>query len=168
MRNASADKGSHGDRTSGEVLHADRIWATLYLGDRRAASCADRGPARRIVNVTLPDQVPNVFEGRKGWRYLRVPVSHAFSPESARAVARVSRELCEFIDRGIEKGEVVLVHCEAGVSRSASIVCGYLMWKLGWGFARSCERTKGKRPRVRPTKLLACATAVSGVVARDR
>mmetsp|Transcript_59719 Transcript_59719/g.82925 ORF Transcript_59719/g.82925 Transcript_59719/m.82925 type:complete len:86 (-) Transcript_59719:134-391(-) len=41
------------------------------------------------------------------------------------------KEAIEFID----KGETVLVHCHAGISRSSSMVIAYLMWKEKLTFA---------------------------------
>ncbi len=45
---------------------------------------------------------------------------------------------------------VVLVHCYAGVSRSASVVIGYLMWKRGWGFQRAYDHVRKARPCISP------------------
>ena len=44
----------------------------------------------------------------------------------------------------------MLVHCVAGVSRSASLCCYYLMKKWGWGVEASLGCVRSVRPWVRP------------------
>lgn len=51
----------------------------------------------------------------------------------------------------------VLVHCHAGVSRSAAIVIAYVMKKYGLNFESAFELVKTRRPRIRPNeKFRAC------------
>jgi protein-tyrosine phosphatase len=46
----------------------------------------------------------------------------------------------------------VFVHCVAGVSRSATVVIGYLMWKNGWGYQRAFGAVLDCRSWVSPNK----------------
>ncbi|KAF6737406.1 Dual specificity protein phosphatase 19 [Oryzias melastigma] len=55
-------------------------------------------------------------------------------------------ECSTFIDQAKEQGGVVLVHCNAGVSRSSSIVIGYLMLREGLSFDDAFSQVKQARP----------------------
>jgi len=46
----------------------------------------------------------------------------------------------------------VLVHCAQGVSRSASILIGYLMWKERLSFATALAHLQEARPCVQPNQ----------------
>ncbi|XP_037320750.2 dual specificity protein phosphatase 19-like isoform X2 [Pungitius pungitius] len=59
-------------------------------------------------------------------------------------------ECGSFVDRAREKDGVVLVHCNAGVSRSASVVIGYLMMREGLTFDEAYAQVKLARPSTRP------------------
>eukprot|EP00897_Mesotaenium_endlicherianum_P006525 jgi/Mesen1/5900/ME000003S06924 len=61
-------------------------------------------------------------------------------------------ETCfEVIDAGREAGGV-LVHCMAGVSRSATVVVAYLMRTHGWPLQKALEHVKRCRPVVHPNE----------------
>jgi protein-tyrosine phosphatase len=53
-------------------------------------------------------------------------------------------EASAFIDRNRSKTNV-LVHCQAGVSRSTTIVIAYLMWKFGWNTSQAYSTVKSGR-----------------------
>lgn len=57
----------------------------------------------------------------------------------------------EFIDEALQGDNgKVFVHCAMGVSRSASVVCAYLMWKFGIGSLEAVEWVREGRKRVQP------------------
>jgi len=56
----------------------------------------------------------------------------------------------EFIDNFLSRGEKVLVHCTAGVSRSASVVIYYLMKKFNLSFEEADQIVRSKRPIIEP------------------
>jgi protein-tyrosine phosphatase len=49
----------------------------------------------------------------------------------------------------LKKG-AVLVHCAAGVSRSASVVIYYIMRHFRWSFAKALAHVKAKRSVICP------------------
>lgn len=56
-----------------------------------------------------------------------------------------------FLDAvSLRQGSAVLVHCNAGVSRSASVVVGYLMRRKGMSFEDALQMVKEKRTCCRP------------------
>lgn len=56
----------------------------------------------------------------------------------------------QFIDEGMGKGGCVLVHCNAGISRSSTIVIAYLMMKKRWPLVQAYQYVKEKRSKIRP------------------
>lgn len=55
-----------------------------------------------------------------------------------------------FIDAAIARNGNVLVHCAGGVSRSATVVLGYLMARHGMSFEEALAHLRGVRPWVNP------------------
>jgi len=55
----------------------------------------------------------------------------------------------EFIDEGRDKGGV-LVHCNAGVSRSATVVIAYVMQKELMSYPVAYEHVKQRRACIKP------------------
>ena len=61
-------------------------------------------------------------------------------------------EAYEFIEENLAKGHNVLVHCHAGVSRSAAIVIAYVMKQLGLTADVALDLVKSRRNRIRPNE----------------
>lgn len=57
-----------------------------------------------------------------------------------------------FINSAIEGGKNVLVHCQAGVSRSASLVIYYIMKKYFVGYEEANQTVKSKRSIINPNE----------------
>ncbi|KIY66872.1 phosphatases II [Cylindrobasidium torrendii FP15055 ss-10] len=55
-----------------------------------------------------------------------------------------------FIQTELDKGRGVLVHCHAGMSRSATIVAAYLMYTGGLTVEQSLAQIREKRPQIEP------------------
>lgn len=55
-----------------------------------------------------------------------------------------------FVHQAISKGERVLVHCHAGISRSATVVILYLMTYRGYNLKTALRHLRQVRPVVNP------------------
>ncbi|ELP83927.1 dual specificity protein phosphatase, putative [Entamoeba invadens IP1] len=64
-------------------------------------------------------------------------------------IAAVFDECFDFIEKGMEAGGV-LVHCFAGVSRSATIVIAFLMKKNRWSLKKATNFVRNCRPIIAP------------------
>ena len=124
----------------------------LYLGDRRDAK--DRAALRRlnvqsIVNCTPPKSedpaagCPSFFE--RELRYLRVPIYDSPAEDAAEHFDAV----LDFISSRLHHGGV-LVHCNRGVSRSATFVVAHLMKARALDPAAALELVRAVRPQAEP------------------
>ncbi|XP_014294562.2 dual specificity protein phosphatase 19 [Halyomorpha halys] len=94
--------------------------------------------------ISLGIEVPN-FDGIK---YLFIEVLDL--PEFR--ITDVFKQCFSFIDIEREHGSVIYVHCNAGISRSASLVIGYVMKELNMNFEMAYSLVKSKRTSVRPNE----------------
>ncbi|XP_045890339.1 dual specificity protein phosphatase 18 [Micropterus dolomieu] len=121
-----------------------RVTEHLYLSNGRAAndsSQVTRCEITCIVNVTETKGSPH-----PGVEYTHIPVSD--SPMSP---------LCDHFDEVADKIQITaecggrtLVHCNAGVSRSAALCMAYLMKHRGVTLLEAHRWVKTCRPIVRP------------------
>ena len=62
-------------------------------------------------------------------------------------------ELClNYLRSCLTKEEHVLVHCNAGVSRSATVVIAFLMKEKNFSFQEAFHHVKKRRPCIRPNE----------------
>ena len=130
-----------------QVTIPDRITKVIYLGDRYSAYNFEwllKNGITHIINlaaITCPCFYPGTF------KYLSVEVEDS-----------VSNDITQFFDvctRFMNKAIVhhhgrVLVHCEAGKSRSASIVIQYLVRQHGMTLKHAYKVVKRSRISVMP------------------
>jgi protein-tyrosine phosphatase len=73
-------------------------------------------------------------------------------------ISAVFYDVLDFIDGTIEQEHgTVFVHCQHGVSRSATLVIAYIMWKRGLAYDDALELVRAARPTVNPNIGFACA-----------
>jgi atypical dual specificity phosphatase len=59
-------------------------------------------------------------------------------------------ECNEFIDQALEGGGRVFVHCAMGVSRSATVVVAYMMYKQKYRWRPALQYVTSKHPETQP------------------
>lgn len=100
----------------------------VHLPDRESMSepqTAISDKSFRSAFETLPDviAISSSPESLKAPEYIHIPWDH-----NTNVVDDLLR-LCELIDDRVQNGKRVLVHCQCGVSRSASLVVAYGLYK---------------------------------------
>ncbi|XP_024237642.1 dual specificity protein phosphatase 19-like [Oncorhynchus tshawytscha] len=126
-------------------LHVGIIKPFLLLSSQDAAQDIDtlkKFKVSHILNVAygVKNNFPDLFS------YKTVTILDI--PETD--ITSYLQECSQFIDQAKTESGVVLVHCNAGVSRAASVLIGYLMYREGLGFDEAFAVVKEARPSIRP------------------
>lgn len=129
-----------------EAATASQVLPFLYLGNERDAK--DLARLKRlnigyVLNVTA--HVPQYFDAL-GIRYKRIPASDS----AQQNLKQYFEEAIEYIDDARQNGSKVLIHCHAGVSRSATVTIAYLLKHTRMAMADAYKFVKGKRFIISP------------------
>jgi protein-tyrosine phosphatase len=133
-------------------MSCDEIIPHLYLSGDDVAKNINLLKDKKIthiLNVTL--NVSNLFE-TKNIKYMRICISDL----STSNLAQYFNDAFKFIDSALlfnrdYNCNNVLVHCNAGVSRSATIVIAYLLKKrLFTSYKEAYAHVKSCRPKICP------------------
>lgn len=113
----------------------------LYLGGMDDAFNPALTTNTTVINMAI--EVPQTPYAN---RYLYLPAKDT----SSEKINKYFNYAIENIDNELKQGHRVLVHCFAGISRSATIVIAYLMKTKKWPFLKAYEFVKAKRPVIDP------------------
>ena len=123
--------------------HAHEIIPRLWLGNKNAASDGDW---LREHNITV------VFNCTKDWpfhpdvlRKYRVPVDDNLQKEEIQNMYMWAPEILAKLVGEYKRGETILVHCHAGMQRSAAVVAMFLMTMYGMTKKEAIQFIKSKR-----------------------
>uniref|UniRef100_A0A8C6V5D2 Dual specificity phosphatase 16 n=1 Tax=Neogobius melanostomus TaxID=47308 RepID=A0A8C6V5D2_9GOBI len=123
-----------------------RILPHLYLGCQRDVSNKELMQQNEIAYVLnasntcpKPDFIPDTH-------FLRVPVNDSFCEK---ILPWLDRSV-EFIEKAKACNARVLVHCLAGISRSATIAIAYIMKRMNMSLDEAYRFVKEKRPTISP------------------
>ena len=120
------------------MFTADRIDDRgIWLGDLAASENLRALDEHRITHLlTILDYQPTPIDQQRSYFYI-----HADDLPSTDLLTREFERAFDFLDQGHQ----VLIHCQAGVSRSPTIAAMYLMRKYSLTSAQALERLREKR-----------------------
>jgi protein-tyrosine phosphatase len=113
----------------------------LYIGDYRYSHKSIVLP--KIVSiVNCTKNLPFAYEHNAA---KRIPVDDLNDDENNDVMTSYLPDICDFIDREIQSGKKVVVHCQQGLSRSASVIVAYLMKYKHMPMTEAIELVRKKR-----------------------
>lgn len=81
-------------------------------------------------------------------KYYRIPVDDSGREKDIEDFYKLTIPLLSIIKKEYDNGKKILVHCQAGVQRSASFVCAFLMYYHHINLQRSIDYLLEKKPNV--------------------
>jgi dual specificity phosphatase 12 len=130
---------------AGALFQTNEILSGLYLGSNFSARYRETLDKYGITHVLQVTQ------------YTKTPFPEHYTYQVINILDRVDANIMihfesaiKFIEEALASGGRVLVHCMAGVSRSATIVIAYLMWKTRCTLAAAWTEVERKRFIIRP------------------
>ncbi|MBN3270691.1 DUS2 phosphatase, partial [Polyodon spathula] len=117
----------------------------LFLGSAHHSSRREVLQALSITAVlNVSSSCPNLFESEL--RYKSIPVEDS----QAADISAWFPAAIDFIDSAKNSGGRVLVHCQAGISRSATICLAYLIWSRRVRLEEAFDFIKKRRGVISP------------------
>lgn len=130
--------------TKPDTIPACILEDTLYLGSQDSVTTENIDKYQLTHILSLGIETPYIDDREVVKRY--IPCLDL--PETN--MEEIFEDASEFIHIAVESEGVVLVHCNAGVSRSASVVIAFLILKTGISFEEALKLVKEKRPAIQP------------------
>ncbi|XP_049804728.1 dual specificity protein phosphatase 10 [Schistocerca nitens] len=129
-----------------EEAPASRVLPFLVLGNARDAQnldCLRRLGVTRVLNVTQQLQPPPAAPDIS---YKQLPAADS----THQNIKQYFEEAFDFIEEARKTGTSVLVHCQAGISRSATIAIAYIMKHKLLSMVDAYKLVKSARPIISP------------------
>jgi len=130
-----------------QSLVASEVTPQLFIGSRKDASNKELLRSlgiNTIVNATK--DCPHHFETDSSFNYFRVPVKDTWNQD----LPSYFPGCFQFIDSMKNEGNKILIHCTAGISRSATLTIAYIMFSEKECLSNAYTYVKNKRPAISP------------------
>ncbi len=128
---------------AGSFFPAKQILPNVWIGSVKDASDANfikKHDIRLIINATANEPIRYTRDVNT----YRVPIDD--SPSDADKLTRYLPITSLLINDMVRYNKNVLVHCYAGMNRSATVVAAYLMFSRGWPASKAMAYIKQRKP----------------------
>jgi len=124
----------------------------LFIASYNVASDEDALRKRSITHIVncAADICDSCFPGK--FQYL----TYYLKDSNGEEISLLFYKTLEWIHEAIVRGGRVLVHCREGVSRSATFVIAYLMWRQNLSFEAAFDQIRQARPICNPNTGFTC------------
>jgi protein-tyrosine phosphatase len=118
----------------------------LWLGNRAISKNANFFKQKDIsLVINCSKDIPNTFEKNPNIRYIRIPIDDYLQVEDFITLYKYMLPVIQIIHAYRIQKKNVLVHCFAGMQRSASVVAGYLMYYFQMDLPTAVHYIQSKR-----------------------
>ena len=138
--------------TAGVRTQRDKVYPSLiqppylYLGNWFHAENSERLAELGIKRIVTIHNNPERLKPAAGVRHLQIQMADVDTEDISPWLIPCH----EFIEGGRAAGHAVLVHCGAGVSRSATLCIAHLMQRHSWTAQKALEYVKSGRSITQP------------------
>jgi predicted protein tyrosine phosphatase len=134
-------------KNKGREIPSDIYEGRLYLGSQEAAANAEVFSRLGVTHVLVcGNGLTRFYEDEQVVRYHQLPIDDSLDQNLEIYLPSGVR----FIDDAISSGGNVLVHCHAGISRSASLVIAWIMQRMQCDYHSAYAYVKSKRSKIHP------------------
>jgi protein-tyrosine phosphatase len=119
-----------------------RITDRIYIGSYSGAQLLEYRNEYGITHIL--NCTPEAHEGLTEFKINQICVNDGSDMTTEQVWFGIKS-----IEHAIHSGGRILVHCQAGISRSPSFVCGYLMYQ-GFSWEEALDLVRWQRPQVFP------------------
>ncbi|KJH49426.1 dual specificity phosphatase, catalytic domain protein [Dictyocaulus viviparus] len=124
-----------------------QIFPFMYLGSQQDALDTEQMKKRGITHVVnLSIGCPRASTITRDENFLRIPVNDSYQEKLSPYFERA----WEFLEGVRQSGNVVLIHCLAGISRSPTLAISYVMRYRNMSSEDAYRLVKEKRPSISP------------------
>ena len=122
----------------------DNLWLGNFVSSSDEKFLINKN-IKLIVNLSKDLKFIEKNEEIKNIQFFRIPIHDNLSKESDNGLIEYFDNAYKIIDKHLENNEGVLIHCKAGMQRSATLVALYLMKKMNIKFSEAKKIIVSKR-----------------------